>query len=214
MAPLEVIRSEGERLAELATGQLEVPVPQYPGWSMADLVAHTGAALGRTVLICRQLPQERVSSPRPEPDDDVLPWFRHQLDQCLAELAGADLDATVWAFASPPTLGFWQSRMVTEVGLHRWDAGRAVGVISPLLDEVAQLGLDEVTKMWLLWTGELPGLTVHATDLDRTWEYAGGGDRVSGTSSDLYLRFMARPSPVELPEAWAEAFDSLPPPPR
>lgn len=209
-----MIRLEGERLAELANGCLDAHVPQYPSWKMEGLVAHTGAAFGRTAIVCRTLPQERVSSPRPEPGDDIINWYRQQLEDCLAELAHADLDTPVWAFTATPTLRFWLRRMATEAGVHRWDAGHAVGETSPLLDEVAQLGLDEVETLWMPWAGELSGLTVHATDIGRSWDYAGGGTSVVGTASDLYLRFMARPSTVGLPDDWAKAFDSLPPPPR
>lgn len=214
MSLIEVIRSEGERLAQIAAGRLEIPIPQYPTWAMEGLVVHTGAALGRTAIFCRLLPRERISSPRPDPDDDVLAWYRTQLDDCLTELAAADLSTPVWGFGPRPTLDFWMRRMVTETGTHRWDADQAVGEVRPLIDEVAEVGLDEVATLWMLWTGDLPGLTVRATDLGRSWDYAGGGEIVEGTASDLYLRFMSRPSPVRLPEAWARAFDSLPPPPR
>jgi hypothetical protein len=93
---LDVIRTEGERLAAIAQDRLDLPVPQYPSWTMAGLVAHTGAALGRTAILCRELPDHRISSPRPDPDEDVLAWYRAMMDDCLTELGAADLSTPVW----------------------------------------------------------------------------------------------------------------------
>jgi hypothetical protein len=38
--------------------------------------------------------------------------------------------------------------------------------------------------------------------------------RIEATASDLYLRLMSRPSPVVLPDEWAQAVDGLAPPPK
>jgi hypothetical protein len=105
--------------------------------------------------------------------------------------------------------------MVIETGVHRWDGSQACREKTSLTDHVAEAGLDEFGPMWLQYLGEVGPMTMRATDLDRTWSYGtGGGDIVEGTASDLYLRLMSRPSPVELPSAWATAVDGLTPPPK
>jgi hypothetical protein len=85
-----------------------------------------------------------------------------------------------------------------------------------LTDVVALSGLNEFETMWLPRLGELPVLEVKAVDLGRAWMFASGSPlrTVTGTASDLYLRLMSRPSPVELPLQWAAAVDALEPPPK
>lgn len=191
-------------------------VPQYPEWTVADLLSHTGSILARTTLICRDRLQERPSAPRLEEDGDPLAWFRDNLTDMCDVLRAATLDVPVWGFGPSPNIGFWLNRMLIEVGIHRWDAEQAFERPIPLLDEVAVAGLDEFPVMWLARLEDLTTIKLHATDLGRDWIY-GPGDpihTVEGTASDLYLRLMTRQSPVHLPEEWAAAVDSLAPPPR
>jgi uncharacterized protein (TIGR03083 family) len=213
---LEAIRSGGERVLELARRDRERPVPQYPGWVMNDLVSHLGAVHGRTTLICRELPTERPSAPRLPADVDVLDWYESNLGVMLAALEEADPDTAVWGFWPQSTIGLWERRMVIETGLHRWDAEQAHGDPGPLTDLVALSGLNEFGDMWLPRLGELPVLEVKAEDVGRSWVFSSGSPlrTVTGTASDLYLRLMSRPSPVDLPRQWAAAVDALEGPKR
>ena len=213
---LDVIRSEGGRILELARRDLDRVVPQYPNWTMADLLSHIGSILGRTTLICRELPSERISGPRPSEGADVLDWYEATLTEMLATLEDADPDTPVWGFWPGPCIGLWERRMVVEAGLHRWDAEQAFGEPEPLLDLVAVSGLDEFTDLWVPRVDEWPALEVRAVDLGREWVLGTGAAEatVSGTASDLYLRLMSRASAVELPERWATLVDALEPPPR
>jgi uncharacterized protein (TIGR03083 family) len=214
---LDAIKNDGERILDLARRDPERPVPQYPSWNMTDLVAHLGSTHGRTTHICRELPTERPSGPRPGEDEDVIDWYEAGLGEMLATLEQADPDAAAWGFWPHPCLGLWERRMVIETGLHRWDADQAFGEESRLGDLVALSGLNEFEDMWLPRLPELPVLEVKAEDLGLTWVFGTGGSplrTVSGTASDLYLRLMSRPSPVELPNQWAAAVDGLEPPPK
>ncbi|HEX2403301.1 MAG TPA: maleylpyruvate isomerase family mycothiol-dependent enzyme, partial [Acidimicrobiia bacterium] len=212
---LAEIRAGGERILELARRDRERAVPQYPGWVVFDLAAHLGSIHARTTLICRELPADRPSAPRPPEDTDVLDWYEGNLEEMLSVLGAADPDTRVWGFWPESTLGLWERRMVIETGLHRWDADQAFGDPGALTDRVALSGLDEFETMWLPRLGELPVLEVKAADLGRTWMFASGSPlrTVIGTTSDLYLRLMSRPSTVELPPQWAAAVDALEPPP-
>jgi uncharacterized protein (TIGR03083 family) len=183
---------------------------------MTDLVAHVGAIHGRTTHICRELPIERPSAPRPADEDDVLDWYEANLSEMLATLKTADPEARAWGFWPDPSLGKWETRMVIETGVHRWDADQAFGDPGPLSDLVASSGLDEFEHLWLARLPELPMLEAKAEDLGRAWVLGSGsaGYTVTGTASDIYLRLMSRPSAVELPHHWAAAVDALEPPPR
>lgn len=210
------IESEGHRLGEAARRDPERPVPQYPDWTLADLASHTASIHGRTALICRELPSERVSAPRLPEGMDPIDWYEETLDDMLEALREADPDAPCWGFGPEPNVGFWERRMVIETGVHRWDAYQAFGEEDRLTDLVARSGLDEFGDMWLPQLGEVPTLRVTATDMSRSWVYGEGepSASVEGTASDIYLRLLSRPSPVDLPEEWAEAVDGLAPPPK
>ncbi|HUF95999.1 MAG TPA: maleylpyruvate isomerase family mycothiol-dependent enzyme [Acidimicrobiia bacterium] len=213
---LDLIHSEGLRILELGREDLTRPVPQYPGWTMAGLLEHVGGIVGRTSLVCRDLLTERVSAPRPEEGADIAEWYEDRLNEVLDVFRSADLEAPVWGFTERPVIGTWATRMVVEVGVHRWDAEQAFGEPSPLLDDVAISGLDEYANMWFPRLEGVQALALTATDLARHWHYgdADPGGTVEGTASDLYLRLMSRPSPISLPQDWADAVDGLPPPPR
>jgi uncharacterized protein (TIGR03083 family) len=214
--PLELVVNEGEKLLALGREDLSRPVPQYPGWTISDLLTHTGSIVGRTTLICRDRLQERPSSPRIEEGGDPLSWFQGHLADMCDVLSTSAPETPVWGFGPNPNVEFWIRRMLIEVGVHRWDAEQAFGRPIPLLDEVAVAGLEEFPIMWLGYLGEPSTIKLSATDLGRDWVY-GPGDpvhAVEGTSSDLYLKLMSRPSPVNLPEEWEAAVGSLTPPPR
>ncbi|MEX1093308.1 MAG: maleylpyruvate isomerase family mycothiol-dependent enzyme [Acidimicrobiia bacterium] len=213
---LETIESEGKRILDLGREDLDRPVPQYPDWKMGGLLAHTGGILGRTSLICRDLLTERPHSPRPGEDDDVADWFEERLNEVLSVFGESDPTAPVWGFGPDPNVGMWINRMLIEVGVHRWDAEQAFGEPAPLLDEVAEAGLDEFGTMWFPRLGELDALALTATDLGRHWHYGKGepAGAIEGPASEIYLRLMSRPSTVVLPDDWAAAVDSLEPPPR
>ena len=213
---LASIESEGRRLSAAARSNPAGEVPQYPGWTLADLASHTASIHGRTVLICEQLPEERISAPRLPEGENPIDWYEETLERMLAALREMDPETPCWAFGPNQVLGFWEQRMVIETGIHRWDAEQAVGREEKLTDHVARSALDEFPIMWHPHMGQLPTLEVVATDLDRSWVYGEGEaeHRVEGTASDIYLRLVSRPSQVELPVEWAEAVDSLAPPPK
>jgi uncharacterized protein (TIGR03083 family) len=209
------IEAEGRDLGRSASRSPEVPVPQYPGWSLDDLLYHIAATHGRTLIVCRDRASERVPSPRCPEGVATIDWYSETLEGMIAVFMATDPATPVWGFGPNPTIGFWERRMVIETGVHRWDASQALGDESPLSDLVAVSGLDEFGEMWLPYLGEVGPLTLEAIDLGRTWHFGGeGGHIVAGSASDLYLRLMSRPAPVVLPADWAEAVDGLAPPPK
>lgn len=212
---LASIEAEGRRLGIAARKDPDRAVPQYPGWSLRDLAAHTGSIHGRTDLIVTSLPMERVSSPKPPEGSDVVDWYEENLESMLTALCEADPDARCWGFVTDSTVAFWERRMVIETGVHRWDAYQALGEADRLTDLVARNGLDEFAAMWLPRLGDVRPIRVTAVDLGRAWSFGEDPDHeVTGTASDIYLKLMSRPSPVLLPEDWDRAVAGLEPPPK
>lgn len=213
---LASIESEGRRLALAARRDPQRAVPQYPGWNLSDLASHTASIHGRTAHICRELPSDRVSAPRLPEGKDPIDWYEENLDDMLAALTDADPETECWGLVPNPTVGSWESRMVVETGVHRWDAYQAHGEEDRLTDLVARSGLDEFAELWLPYLGDVQTLAVTASDIGDTWTYGEGEPTASveGTASDLFLRLMSRPSPVVLPDDWVAAVDGLSPPPK
>lgn len=211
---LAAIESEGRRLALTARRDPQRPVPQYPDWTLSDLASHTASIHGRTAQIATDLPPERIPAPTLPVGADPIVWYEENLEMMLAALGAADPATPCWAFGANPCVGFWETRMVIETGVHRWDAYNAFGEEDRLIDRVAMAGLDEFAEMWLPQLGTVQTLEVTATDLDRSWVYGGEGPsaQVEGTASDVYLRLLSRASPAELPDDWAAAVDGLAPP--
>lgn len=213
---LASIEAEGRRLGAYARRDPDRPVPQYPGWTMADLASHTASIHGRTTQIVTELPHERISAPRLPEDGDAVDWYDETLEDMLAALRDADPTTPCWGFGPNPCVGFWETRMLIETGVHRWDAAQAFGEADRLTDRVAGEGLEEFSDMWLPQLGEVSTLEVRATDLAETWVFGVGdpANIVAGPASDLYLRLISRPSPIDLPTDWAAAIDGLAPPPK
>jgi uncharacterized protein (TIGR03083 family) len=210
------IESEGRRLILACRQDPGRLISQYQDWTLADLASHTGSIHGRTTLVCRDMPAERVSAPRLAEGTDPIDWCEERLEEMLAALTEADPTTPVWTFDDSGVLGFWERRMVPETGVHRWDAEQTIGRRDPLTDRVVVVGLEEFGGFWLNSLGEVQTLEAVATDLGRSWVYGEGEPTatVDGTGSELYLRLMQRPSSVVLPDDWAAAVDGLAQPPK
>ena len=212
---LTALEYEAWRIIEFGRLAPDRAVPQYPTWTLSDLVVHVAGVHGRTAAICHELPQERISRPRLPEGADPFEWAAVQLSDMLDGLANADPSAEVWTFVDDHSLRFWVRRMVVETGVHRWDADSSSGEPEPLLDRVARHGLDEFDQLYLPRLEGVSPILLHATDLDRSWRMGDGDPTavVEDTASLLFLRLMSRPG-ATLPTSWETAVDALAPPPN
>ncbi len=209
-ADLALIEREGRRIIEIGRGAPAATVPQYPTWTLRDLVVHVAGVHGRTATICRTLPRGRIPTAELPDGRDAFAWADEQLAAMLEGLRTADPDAVTWTFVADPCLRFWGRRMVIETGVHRWDAESAVGDPQPLSAEVSVHGLDEFGELYLPRLGDVPVIELGAIDLGHHWRYGSGTPiaTVEGTASDLFLRLMSRPG-AALPLEWERAVDAL-----
>jgi uncharacterized protein (TIGR03083 family) len=198
---LAILAEEGARFLRSARSQdLAAPVPNCPGWTLRDLVAHLGLVhrwVTRVVREERRTGPDRVelrSLEDPDPADGAgLLERAHAAHAELVralETAEPDLACwTVWPATSPRS--FWIRRQAFETLVHRVDAQNAAAArpddgtgLAPL---VAADGVDEMVCGFIhryadhLRTEEATTIGLHAADTGgRWWIRLGTGAPTSG----------------------------------
>ena len=194
---------------------LKAPVRTCPGWSVADLVWHTGEVhwFWAAVVEGRWSEPSAYEEPDRPADDVLLTWYRGSVDRTLAILREVDPATPVWSWAPRGgTAGWVIRRMAQETAVHRWDAEDAAGsgwTIDPALaaDGVDEF-LDDFTGAVASDAVPLDGTVhLHCTDVDGEWliaqpdatgplevsrEHAKGDVAVRGPASDLLLLLWRR----------------------
>lgn len=145
--------------ANAGATDLHAPVPTCPGWTVADLVAHTGMAHRWAASHLRGAPldfeagetvQQRALSAEP----DLLGWFDAGATDLLQAIVDAPDDLTAFVFLrnAPPARLFWARRQCHETIIHAVDALAARLGRTPRADEtwldspVALDGIDELLR--------------------------------------------------------------------
>ena len=198
----ETLRADGEAMAAVAAEAPTRDVPGCPGWTVADLTAHTGTIHRWVTRMVSTRSQERLSRrdlPPPPDDPAELPaWFRSGVADLLAAFDGADLDAPMYSFGADQSARFWLRRMIQETAVHRWDAESATDRSTPLPPALAADGIDEFHDVFVPLrppVEEEGALDLRATDVGTAWTFpAPGGGRAAaeGTASDLLLFLWGR----------------------
>jgi uncharacterized protein (TIGR03083 family) len=218
-AYVEALRREGDALAAAASGGLAGAVAGCPGWTVAEVVRHTGEVHRFWQQVAdRRLrdPSEVVRGTAP-PDAELVGWFRDGLALLAATLETTDPATPVWTWSSQQDVAFIQRRMAQETAVHRWDAESGGGSVRPIATDLAVDGVDEFLDVMLPGEPEAlagPSESVHlqATDAPAQWLVTAGEGRleverspgsgavgeaavtVSGTASDLLLLLWRRVS--------------------
>jgi uncharacterized protein (TIGR03083 family) len=218
-----LLQADGERLAEVAARDFDAQVPPCPGWTVRDAVRHTGEVYTHK-LACMSLgrrPEKGEWSLGPDADEDLLDWFRGSLRQVVDEIQARGPDAPTYTWHQPDqTVGFWYRRMAQETAVHRFDVESAFGEVTPVDDELAVDGIDEVLTIFVnaAWTGKPPprliGKSVEVRTGDHAWLLTFRADGVdvtpglgphdalvSGEPSELLLYLWGRrPLSAVMPE--------------
>lgn len=215
------VEREGRALAAAAAAGPGRPVGSYPGWTVMDLVAHTGSVhrwVERLVASRALEPPQR--HPQPERDPvRLLDWFESGLLGLVDTLRLTDPSLPVWTMATDRTAGFWRRRMSHETAAHRWDAEDAVGEARPIEAAIAATGIPETLEIHVVRPlagaavdGRGQRLALHSTDVTGDWvvqllpdrvvveDVPGSYDAViAGTASSVWLALMSRAgAPIEI----------------
>lgn len=214
---LAVLRRDAARMLDLADGPLDAQVPACPGWTVLDVLTHTGSVYAHKVASLR-LPADSATGPRwqelsPAEGESPRDWFAARLDDMTDALEAADPDAGCFTWhPEHRTAAFWFRRMAQETAVHRVDVESSIDAVSPVDDALAVDGIDEVLDWFLVhWHAEdvgpdAPGrgtvvvrtgphvwrTTLRADAVDLSREPGPGDAVVSGEASELLLWLWGR----------------------
>jgi uncharacterized protein (TIGR03083 family) len=219
---IDHLESEGQALAEAAADAGgATAVPTCPGWTVDDLLGHTGV-VHRYAIEYVRLGRNAYGGGRPVfaevPATGVLEWYLAGHGALVSALRAAPADLDCWQFLPAPSpLAFWARRQAHETAIHRADAESARDRVPDFPRRFAVDGLAELLELfWGRSRGALladppRSLTVAPTDSGRRWHIVVGpefrtitadsdlpgnaaADLVwSGAASDLYLDVWNRP---------------------
>jgi uncharacterized protein (TIGR03083 family) len=197
---LTAIRSDGERLAAAAELGLDAAVPSCPGWTVADLVWHTGQVHRHKEAIVRGGITDDEPEPEDAPAEGLIEWYRDGLEHLLNTLAANDPADPAWTwYSEDQTVGFWYRRMACETLVHRVDAELAHGVVTDVDSSLAVDGIDEIISVmmegyppWADLSFGNSSIRVETTDSATTWtlRYV----TFSGTSPVTGKKYDAEPT--------------------
>jgi len=227
---LDSLASDYGLLCDAASsGAPEAPVPSCPGWTMTDLVRHVAEVYLHKVTAIRL-----GEWPDPWPPDlsaeQPLTLLDRTYEELTAEFASRDPAAPAPTWYEPQQdVAFWIRRMAQETVIHRIDAELAAGrPLSPVPDDVAVDGIDEVLKRFLAygsvtWPEEFAEVagerlesgsgqdTVAVAAGSGTWTVRprpDGVEAADGSSGDVHATVTARP-PAMLSWLWGRAGDEV-----
>lgn len=215
---IDHLEIDGPALADAgARAGLDAAVPACPGWTIRDLVTHTGGVhrwAADVVAIARDTTDTAAGDAvgHGPADDELLAWFMSGHAWLVAALRCAPPDLGCATFLpSESPLTFWARRQAHETAIHRADAESSAGPVTAFDAEFAQDGMAELLHGFAVRrsnaTAEPGTVALRAVD-GPAWLVTFGGERivaapevnsradavVAGTSSDLYLWLWHRPS--------------------
>lgn len=158
---LECLAADHGDLRDAAASvELTVPVPNCPGWTMGDLVVHVAEVYLHKATVMRTGEWPEQWPPPGAAAEAPLPLLDRAYGQLIAEFgARQPADATPTWYDPDQTVAFWIRRMAQETVIHRIDAELAAGLpVTPVPDDLAVDGVDEVLKRFLGYDVEALGL--------------------------------------------------------
>ncbi|MGH3431523.1 MAG: maleylpyruvate isomerase family mycothiol-dependent enzyme [Thermocrispum sp.] len=198
---LAAMQAAGERLAVAAeSAGLAAEVPSCPGWTVRELLFHTGGVHRWAATIVAEARAESVPQVAGDPlrdaqhrpaDERLVGWFAEGHAALVRTLREAPRDVACWTFLRAPTpLEFWVRRQTHETTIHRVDAELAAGEQTQVETAVAMDGIDELLAGFVtrrggrLRTEQPRTLSVQATDVPAAWHLTVSAEPVVTVRTD------------------------------
>ena len=185
---LDALFVEGQRLAAMPAEHLEAPVPTVEGWTLEQVVRHTGKVHRWVTAVLAAGPDADLQAVASSVDGlprgaACLPAYAEALGSVHAALTELEPDEPVASFIGPATARFWQRRQAHEVAVHRIDAADAVHaaggpVPEPLELDLAADGIDEWARVFVAirWNQRFGPFPAEADGWTVQVRGTGGGD--------------------------------------
>ncbi|MFF1440064.1 maleylpyruvate isomerase family mycothiol-dependent enzyme [Streptomyces sp. NPDC058295] len=172
-------------VAAVEGADLAAPVPSCPGWTLADLVKHTGSVQRWFSALLRARIQEpprrrEVDLRLPDQEDGYADWLAESATVAAEAFAATGPNEPMWAWGADQHARFWARRMLFETVVHRTDAELALGLRSAIDRPVAVDGIDEFlvnlpfATFFAPKVAQLRGpdkiIRFRATDGDEVWD--------------------------------------------
>jgi uncharacterized protein (TIGR03083 family) len=146
---LHLIDVDTQRLLDMADLGLDVPVPSCPGWSVADLVEHVAMVYSHKVRVMGDGAFPQDWPPAELEGREPRGFLREAKEQLFDEFARHEPSDQTATFGADKTVGFWLRRMALEIAVHRYDGELAHAHPSPIGDDIALDGIDEILRVML-----------------------------------------------------------------
>jgi uncharacterized protein (TIGR03083 family) len=179
----EAVAREVDALVEaVAAGPADAAVPTCPGWSVADLVEHTGLFTGFwTHVLCEGTGRPKTPFPKMAEADTIAEWYAEMGAHLLRELSATSPDQTVWSWVPDrQNAAFVARRCAHELAVHRYDAQSARSAARPIEGGLAEDGIDEIFVM------------IHAFAAEDKTTGRGNGERLSLEPTDRPARWLVQ----------------------
>ncbi|MEO6715230.1 MAG: maleylpyruvate isomerase family mycothiol-dependent enzyme [Mycobacteriales bacterium] len=195
----------------MAQRDLAADVPTCPDWTVRDALVHTGHVYLNKVANMRTMAKAEFAAV-PAPAGGEIEWFRAAFDELVGELVtrGPDAAAYTW-FPPDQTVGFWYRRMAQETAVHRVDVESAFGQVTPIAEDLAVDGIDEMLDLFVggEWDPDSPdwgdvshdagaGTTTAVSAGDRAWWITLQPDRIGVTGEERPADARVTGSPSEV----------------
>jgi uncharacterized protein (TIGR03083 family) len=145
----ELIDADTERMLEAGALGLDAAVPSCPGWTVSDVVAHQAMVYAHKVRVMAD-----NGWPDPWPPEELegrapLDFLREAKDDLFQEFSRHDTAEQTTTFGDDTSVMFWVRRMALEVAVHRTDVELAHDALTPIPDDLAADGVDEILEVML-----------------------------------------------------------------
>lgn len=213
---LDHLEAESRRLIDVAFTAEDAAIPWCGDWNVRGLIDHMGMVWSIATANVDAATGEKTApgDNALAPDTGRIEWLEGIRTRLLEVLRAADPSSPSWTFTPSREAAFWQRRMVQETLVHRWDAEKAAGDLTPMPVELARDGIEEFLAVGLRHSSSRPerdypteSLHLHCTDTEGEWmlvghgisgftvthEHGKGDAAVRGTAENILLWIWGRP---------------------
>jgi hypothetical protein len=145
----ELIDKDTDRLIAMGERGLEQAVPHLTDWNVAEVLWHVAGVYEHKVRVMADNAWPQDWPPEEFQDKEEIGFLRDAKTHLFEEFSRHEIDEQTQTFGDDTTIGFWARRMACEIAIHRYDAEVAHDATTPIDDDIAVDGIDEMLGVML-----------------------------------------------------------------